>query len=299
MMIFCGAAVYPQTSEKNSPVIAFVSDTQEPMMIEKLWLKGDNNELASREIFRAINKEQNLSALFHLGDLTAMGFWPWEWNGVSSELSPLWKRGIPVYPAMGNHEYFLFSSLGRKQFFKHFPYIKSSWYAKQTGDIAVILLNSNFSELSEEEISRQQRWYEQKLREFDRDPSVHYIIVGTHHPPYTNSKVVGPSSEVQRMFVPAFLKTNKCKLFISGHAHAFEHFRKDNKDFMVIGGGGGLLHPTLTGMEARYRDLYTGSNRMFHYVTIGLQKDSMVVRVKMINRDFRSFGEVHRVGIGR
>ncbi|MGE5400014.1 MAG: hypothetical protein ACM3S2_06405, partial [Ignavibacteriales bacterium] len=58
VMIFCGAAVYPQTSEKNSPVIAFVSDTQEPMMIEKLWLKGDNNELASREIFRAINKEQ-------------------------------------------------------------------------------------------------------------------------------------------------------------------------------------------------------------------------------------------------
>lgn len=291
---------YAQPSKQNTPpVIAFVSDTQEPMLLEKLWLKSDNNEMATREIFRAINQEQNLTALFHLGDITALGFWPWEWNTVSNELFPFWKRGIPVYPAMGNHEYFLFSSLGKNQFFKHFPYIKSSWYAEQVGETAVIILNSNFSDLSDEEIFLQQKWYEEKLRELDGNPSVRYIIVGTHHSPYTNSKVVEPSSEVQRLFVPAFLKAAKCKLFISGHAHTLEHFRNGGKDFLVVGGGGGLLQPILTGREARYKDLYRGQNRTFHYVTIGLQKDSLVVRVKMINMDLGSFGDVYRIGIGK
>lgn len=292
--VICGSVIYPQSS-----VIAFVSDTQRPMMIEKLWLKSDNNVKAAKALFEAVKMEENLSALFHLGDITAMGFWPWEWNNVSGELSPLWNQGTPVYPAMGNHEYFLFPSLGKNQFFKHFPYIKSSWYVRQIGETAVIILNSNISHLSGEEIFTQQKWYEHKLRELDENPSVRYIIAATHHSPFTNSTVVEPSKDVERMFVPAFLKTAKCKLFISGHAHTFEHFRKNGKDFLVIGGGGGLLQPILTGGDARYKDLYAGNKRSFHYVTIGVHNDSMVVRVKMINKDYRSFSEVYRLAAGK
>jgi hypothetical protein len=154
-------------------------------------------------------------------------------------------------------------------------------------------------ELSDEEISAQQRWYEHKLRELDENPAVHYVIVGTHHSPFTNSSVVEPSYEVQRYFVPAFLKSSKARLFISGHAHSFEHFRKGSKDFIVCGGGGGLLHPFLNGSKARYKDLYTEQSRTFHYVTIGVQQDSMVVRVRMLNNDYKSFREVYRIGIGR
>ncbi|HEX2868046.1 MAG TPA: metallophosphoesterase [Ignavibacteriales bacterium] len=298
-VIFFGYGNYAQSSSSISPLIAFVSDTQEPMMIEKLWLKGDNNETATKAVFAALRKEQNLKALFHLGDITALGFWPGEWEGISNEFAFVRKAGVSIYPELGNHEYFIFSSLGRNQFFKHFSYIKSSWYAEQIGETAVILLNSNFSDLSDEEISSQQKWYERKLRELDENPSVHFVIVGTHHSPYTNSTVVDPSSEVQKYFVPAFMKSRKAKLFVSGHAHTFEHFRKDNKDFIVCGGGGGLLHPVLKGREARYRDLFTSQNKTFHYVTIGTQGDSMVVRVKMLNSDFRRLSEVYRIGIGR
>lgn len=294
VIIIYGSVVYSQTS-----VIAFVSDTQEPMMLEKLWLKGDNNEMATKAMFVALKKEQNLTALFHLGDITALGFWPGEWDDISNEFASLRKAGISVYPELGNHEYFIFPSLGRNQFFKHFPYIKSSWYAEQIGETAVILLNSNFSDLSHEEISAQQKWYEQKLHELDDNPLVHFVIVATHHSPFTNSTVVNPSSDVQRYFVPAFMKSRKAKLFLSGHAHTFEHFRKDNKDFIVCGGGGGLIHPILQDGEARYKDLYASQNRTFHYVTIGTQGDSMVVWVKMLNPDFMSFRDVYRIGIGR
>lgn len=300
IVIFYACGSYAQSPNPNiSTVIAFVSDTQEPMMIEKLWLKSDNNELATKAVFQAIGKEEHLSALFHLGDITAMGFWPWEWDGISGEFSALRKSGISVWPELGNHEYFLFSSLGQKQFFKHFPQVHSSWYVKLTGDVAVILLNSNFSELSDEEISAQQKWYEQKLWELDENMAIHYVIVGTHHSPYTNSSVVDPSYDVQRYFVPAFLKSRKGRLFISGHAHSFEHFRMDGKEFIVTGGGGGLLHPLFNGSKARYKDLYTEQSRTFHYVTVGVQGDSMVMRVKMLNKDYKSFKEVYRIGIGR
>lgn len=299
VIIIYGSAAYPQTSIKNSPAIAFVSDTQEPMMLEKLWLKSDNNEAATKAVFMALKKEQNLTALFHLGDITALGFWPGEWDDISNEFASLRMSGVSVYPELGNHEYFIFSSFGQNQFFRHFPNVKSSWYAEQIGETAVILLNSNFSDLSSEEILKQQNWYEQKLRELDENSAVHYVIVGTHHSPFTNSTIVDPSSDVQQNFVPAFMKSRKAKLFVSGHAHTFEHFRKDNKDFIVTGGGGGLLQPILKGREARYKDLYKSQNRTFHYVTIGSQKDSMIVKVKMLNPDFRSFRDVYRIAIGK
>lgn len=300
IVIFYACGSYAQSPNPNiSTVIAFVSDTQEPMMIEKLWLKSDNNELATKAVFQAIGKEEHLSALFHLGDITAMGFWPWEWDGISGEFSALRKSGISVWPELGNHEYFLFSSLGQKQFFKHFPQVHSSWYVKLTGDVAVILLNSNFSDLSDNEISTQQKWYEKTLRELDGNSSVRYVIVGTHYPPYTNSKVVEPSSDVQRMFVPAFLKSRKCRLFLSGHSHSLEHFQNEGKDFLVLGGGGGLLHPLLTGKDARYKDLCTMRSRTFHYVTCEEKGDSMVVKVKMLNKDYRGFRDAYRIGIGK
>jgi predicted phosphodiesterase len=301
IVIFCGSATGIQFQKKNlqSPVIAFISDTQEPMSIEKLWLKSDNNELATNAIFYALRKERNISAVFHLGDITAIGFCPGEWDNISGKFSMLKKSGIPVYPTMGNHEYLLWPSGGKEQFLKHFPQVKSWWYVKQVGAVAVILLNSNFPDLSSQEISAQQKWYLSQLKNFEQNASIKYVIVGTHYSPYTNSKIVGPSYDVQKYFVPAFLKNRKCKLFISGHAHTFEHFKKGGKDFIVTGGGGGLLHPLLTGREARYKDLYSKRTRTFNYVTCEENGNSLLVKVKMLNKDYRSFSEVYNIGIER
>lgn len=279
--------------------VAFISDTQSPMWIEKLWLKSDNNEEATRLLFSSLLKEPDISAVFHLGDITPMGFFECEWKEVMKYITALNKKGIPVYPAMGNHEYFIFPSEGKKVFSRKFPYIRSSWYEKQIGSLAVVLLNSNFSHLSDDEIKEQQKWYENKIHELDEDPKVKVIILGTHYPPYTNSKVISPSIKVENYFVPLFLKSKKCKIFISGHAHAFEHFQKGGKDFIVAGGGGGLLQPLYTGKNQRYKDLfpYKTQRRMFHYVLCEQKGDSLYLKVKMISPDFRKFNEVYKIAI--
>lgn len=283
---------YPVSQTKDT-LFAFISDTQTPLFIEKIWLKSSNNEEATDAIFSALLHEPDLSALFHLGDITSAGFLKDSWKTMSEHFLSLKKAGIQVYPVMGNHEYFIFPSKGRKMFFKNFPHLSSSWYMKQIGSIAVILLNSNFSHLTDYDISEQQTWFRKLVAQLDDDISVDFIIVGTHHSPYTNSKVVSPSKEVQRQFLPVFFSSKKCKLFLSGHAHTFEHFKKKGKDFLVIGGGGGLLQPLLK--EQRFKDEYNNNKRMFHYMICRESKDSLEISVKMINPDFKTFSEIDKI----
>jgi len=124
-------------------------------------------------------------------------------------------------------------------YLRHFPSFASGWYTTHIGNAAVILLNSNVGRLSSQEWQTQCTWYRRQLAELDRDTSVSVVIVGTHHPPFTNSTIIDPSEDVLCDFVPPYIASKKARLFISGHAHALEHFRQQGKDFLVIGGGAG------------------------------------------------------------
>ena len=42
-------------AQNTKPVIAFASDTQEPMWIEKLWLRSDHNLQATKMIFNDVD----------------------------------------------------------------------------------------------------------------------------------------------------------------------------------------------------------------------------------------------------
>jgi hypothetical protein len=119
-------------------------------------------------------------------------------------------------------------------------------------------------------IDKQQAWYEHELVYLSMDSSIAHIIVGCHHPPFTNSSIVSASEEVQQRFVKPFIKVSKCRLFISGHAHRFEHFQIDGKDFIVAGGGGGLQHPENKKATMEYPDRYVSNEefRPFHYVEV-------------------------------
>jgi hypothetical protein len=170
-----------------------------------------------------------------------------------------------------------------------------SWYLQRIGSLAVIILNSNFSELSDEEQQRQLEWYEQTLRKLDEDALITSVFVGCHHSPYTNSTIVNPSEEVQQMFVPSFLKSKKAKLFLSGHSHAYEHLQIEGKDFLVLGGGGGLLHPLLQGNEERWDDIIKHQNERsnFHYIKIIPRKEYLAINVLSVNSDYTGIDTIH------
>lgn len=275
-------------SADSTRTVLFLSDTQQPLLIETLRLRSTNNEAATDTLFSAIARHPSAEALFHLGDFTAVGMFDACWRPFDAFQKSL---RFPLYPVLGNHDYYVFPFLSMKQFRMRFPTFTSSWYATVIGNAAFITLNSNFSHLSDDEELAQRAWYRDKLSDYQRDTAVHAIVVVCHHPPFTNSTIVDASREVRDDFVGPFMLTGKCRVFISGHAHAYEHFNHKGKDFLVIGGGGGLLHPLRTEAEQLYTDICPDktSPRVFHFLECRIQPSSLQFTVHKLHQDLSGF----------
>ena len=86
---------------------------------------------------------------------------------------------------------------------------------------------------------------------------------------------------------------------LSGHAHAYEHFQNNGKEFLVIGGGGGLLQPLLTGSEQRFTDLFSRdqSLRFFHYIECRIEKELLRFSVKKLRSDRAGFDAVDSISV--
>jgi 3',5'-cyclic AMP phosphodiesterase CpdA len=169
---------------------------------------------------------------------------PRHWQKFDEYAADIRSKKIPVFPILGNHEYYGSKDRAQTNYFSRFPHLeKRRWYSLRFHSAGIILLDSNFDRLEENEQEDQHNWYLQVLEDLQADSSIEYIVVACHHAPYTNSRVVNDDKEVQRDFVVAFKSTPKAKLFFSGHCHSYEHFVMDDKHFIVSGGGGGPRHP--------------------------------------------------------
>ncbi len=280
----------PPGSDTASTVI-FISDTQQPLWIETLRLHATNNEEATQRLFSAIQHETTAVALFHLGDFSSIGMFDASWQPFDAFQRSL---HIPIYPVLGNHDYYVFPFFSMKQFHRRFPGVDRTWYATTVGAVRVIALNSNFSYLSDEERLAQRSWYREMLSSCSLDSTVKAVIVVCHHPPFTNSDIIDPTADVQHEFVPAFLANDKCAVFITGHAHTYEHFIVRKKNFLVIGGGGGLLHPLRSGERRLFQDVFSdsASPRFFHYLECAVTPTAMNFSVHKLRSDFSGFETV-------
>jgi hypothetical protein len=277
--------VQPTTSTDKE--IAFASDTQAPMFIETLFFKPNHNRQATKDIFRDI-EQRHPSSLFLLGDVVNLGYSNKQWKPMDVNLATLRKEGVKVDAAIGNHEVMGETKKGERKFQKRFPDFVKTGYVQVVDSVAVILLNSNFGTLTKEQNEQQLTWYKQELKKLDADSSVQFIISCCHHSPYSNSKIVGSSVEVQNKFVPPFLASVKSRLFLSGHSHNFEHYQVGGKDFLVIGGGGGLHQPLNEGIGS-LPDLQVNYKPMFHYLTVRREGRQLQVTSHVLKNDFNSF----------
>ena len=198
------------------------------------------------------------------------------------------KEGTSVTALMGNHDVMTKAEKGRIKFEKRFPlHVKTGYYVI-VDSIAVVLMNSNISKLSATEVTEQKSWLERTLKMLDHNQAVQTVIVTCHHSPYTNSKIVNPSKDAQQYFAPAFLQAVKGRLFISGHSHNYEHFQNQGKDFLVIGGGGGL-HQPLKPSSAESNDIASDYKPMFHYLKVIRGRGELVVSSVYLKDDFSGF----------
>ena len=284
LAIACTKA-YAQTADSTE--LCFASDTQKPMWVETLFLKKDHNQQATKMLFDAVTKRKP-GALFIMGDVVNLGYSNHQWKPMDAYLKNLRNENVPVYAALGNHEVMGQPGKGMRKFQERFPEHSPTGYVEVKDSVAVVLLNSNFGSLSAEENATQLAWYKATLNKLDKDSSIQFIISGCHHSPFTNSKIVGASKDVQDKFVPLFLASKKSRLFISGHSHNFEHFKKGGKDFLVIGGGGGLHQPLRTG-EGCTADLAADYKPQFHYLTVKRCGGELKVCSVQLKKDFSCF----------
>ncbi len=288
------------SSNSSNNKIIFVSDSQDPIWVETFLLDENQNIKAKKMIFDKIVRSSP-SAVFHLGDLVAFGFWKTDWELVDEFTGQLASENIEFYPIIGNHEVMFFSDAGKMNFMERYPYHSETGYSVRKKNLGVILLNSNFSSLSDEQIEEQNRWYKNQLEQFENDGRIDFIVIGVHHSPFTNSKIVGTNKEVEKYFVPAYLNSKKARLFLSGHSHAFEHFESGGKDFLVIGGGGGLQQPLYKGEDEIFKDLFDSitQKRMFHFVEMTFSDDSLKFELQMMKKDFSGFEKAYTISIGK
>lgn len=273
----------------TSEELYFVSDTQQPMLVEKIILKPNHNKKATADIFDAILRDRPKS-LYMLGDVVGLGFSNRKWKKVDKFLDSCRSQGANVCAVLGNHEVMGKRKKGEQNFQQRFPMNVRTGYVSVTDSVAVVLLNSNFNALSADDENKQRQWYQATMENLDKADSVKAVIVCCHHAPYTNSRIVKCSNKVQEQFVPAYIQSKKAQLFITGHAHAFEHFKVQGKDFLVIGGGGGL-HQPLNNNTGSIPDLAVDYKPMFHYLSVKRTADNLLITSHFLNKDFSGFSD--------
>lgn len=289
-------AQLPASNNYSPAILDFISDTQQPMTVEKIVLKPTHNLEATALLFKEILKTKPQS-LYMLGDIVSLGYRSGKWKKVDAFLDSCRKENISVHGLLGNHDVMFKTKKGESNFEKRFPDNVITGYTSITDSVAVILLNSNFTKLLADDKLKQNAWYQSELNRLDTSAAIKVIIVTCHHAPYTNSKIVGQSIPVQQNFVPPFINSKKARLFITGHAHDFEHFKEQGKDFLVIGGGGGLHQPLNKG-ENKLPDLASDYKPLFHYLSVIRVGDELQATSHFLSKDFTSFGKGHSFTTG-
>jgi 3',5'-cyclic AMP phosphodiesterase CpdA len=269
------------------------------MWFEKIFVRTHRNEEATKILLNTIATDSAVSSVFLLGDVTAMSSFDQNWTSIDSFLMDLKNKKISVYATPGNHDYLLSSRMGEINFTKRFPDFRRTGYSVRKGGFAMLLLNSNFGEMTQSEEAQQKEWYLNELQDLEQDSTIKLVAVGCHHSPYSTSAIVGYSQRVRDEFVPLFIKSSKCRLFLSGHAHTFQHFTDtvSNKHFLVIGGGGGLLHTLKTEETGELQDQvhWNSDYRLFHFVRGVLTSEGLSLTVMMLTEDLAGPQSVYKL----
>jgi len=261
-----------------------VGDTQSTSHWE-FW--RERNDRQRRLVIDEITRREPVFVV-HLGDLTTRGGSEKHWREFDELHKTLREKRVPYFPLLGNHEFYGDNQRVLEFYFSRFPHLeKRRWYSFEWKNIGLILLDANFSDLNAEQTQEQERWYLSELEKFDRDGRIDHILVFCHEPPYTNSRVIGPSERSKVYFAEPFLRFRKTSLFFSGHSHSYERFEVDGKFFIVSGGGGGPRHRlTIDPKERRYQDLYPGPEvRFVHFCEVEIGEKILSFRVVRLEGD--------------
>ncbi|MBN1901943.1 metallophosphoesterase [Candidatus Sumerlaeota bacterium] len=264
--------------------IIIISDTQRTGALE-FW--REKNFPKTRRLLQEI-AERNPAFIAILGDLTTNGSSIRNWRFFEDAFKPVIENKIPCFPVLGNHDYWGSDKKALRNFTTRFPLMKdATWYSFTYKRIGFIMLNSNFDNLSDEEIQKQNKWFREQMDVFENSEEIDFTIACCHHSPYTNSRVISASEEVRNNFAAPFQKYKKAALFLTGHCHSYEKFLEGGKYFIVTGGGGGPRQKLEVDKKKRqFNDLFEGPEiRFFHFCEMETIEKKLILKVWKLNED--------------
>jgi hypothetical protein len=216
---------------------------------------------------------ENPAAIFINGDLP--------YHGIAADYevyhaeTKIWRdHRIPVYPALGNHEFSAcLASSCLDRWWNAFPQLQGRrWYSVALGSRVVgIALDSDASLLPG---SEQQTWLQNQVTSLD--PAVRVVLIVMHHPPVADVqtvKLVDHNARPNEQALAAYLKTaaahSAARYIVSaGHFHNYERLSQDGVTYLVSGGGGATPYD----IDRTPADLYQNTDfPNYHYVRFELR----------------------------
>lgn len=217
------------------------------------------NSKARQQIINQIAKEAP-AFLVVTGDFVFRGFHAEDWKNFDQIIKPLRDGGVPIFPAIGNHEVGPFSSglwgpealkeieteneqsvadRGLVNYFKDFPNISGKpWYSVRYANCYFLVLDS---ETNDEQTVTQDQWTKTQLDAIPSD--VDYVFVALHRPPYTALTDAVHKPRPAQVGLSKLLEERQQNnrvhfIVLAGHVHNYERYQHGGVMYIVSGGGG-------------------------------------------------------------
>jgi hypothetical protein len=212
------------------------------------------------------------AAIFIGGDLVYEGSDIEDYQTYTSETAVWSHAGIPIFPALGNHEFRGcdndVSPCLDNWWRSAAPSAVRSyrWYSVTVGPKILVLLLDSDSSLKPG--SEQRTWFEQQIS--SAGPPIEFVLVVLHYPPVRDP--IFPrgkdEKEIARYFSSHRQWLNARVVVVGSHVHNFERFLRDDVTYLVSGGGGAKPVPVFR-MSGELSRLDTAVN--FHYLRFHLE----------------------------
>ncbi len=237
---------------------------------------GVVNAVARRALVGRIASEKPAAILIG-GDLVYQGSDPRDYETYRRETAAWSEEKIPVFPALGNHE---FSGCSREDAqdclenwwsaFPDLPLKPHRWYSVAIGSGLLALVLDSDAPLKAG--SEERTWFEEQLA--GAGEQVKFILILLHYPPVRDPFFprMRDEEEIARYLSRHARSLRAAVLVVGSHVHNYERYSRDGVTYIVSGGGGAkpVPAPRLFGEQSRLR---TGVN--FHYLRLTVWDDRL------------------------
>jgi hypothetical protein len=233
------------------------------------------NAVARRALVERIATEKPAAILIG-GDLVFEGRDSSDYQTFHTETSAWSNAHIPVFPALGNHEFRGCAPEVQEclenwwNAFADLPLRPHRWYSVAIGSNLLALVLDSGAALKPG--SEQRSWFEAQMA--GAGDGVKFILIVLHYPPVRDPFFPRERDEKEiAHYLARHAGSLRAKVLVVGsHVHNYERYFRDGVMYVVSGGGGAkpVPAPRMFGERSHLR---TGVN--FHYLRLTLEKDRL------------------------